>query len=281
MATLKPTNGLVPVTGVIDDEGPIGALSDPRTQLGPIARTVEDLTLLLSVLAGPDARDAGVAPVPPGDPTTVRVETLRVAVHTADPLGTPTPETAATVAAAAQALASAGARVEEATPARRRPRPHPRGLALLRPRHDQPGPLPAPPPLGPVPGPAAGVDDRLGRHPHPGLRLPAPPHGATESPDLQHAVRRTTPWSLTGWPGTVVRRGTSPEGLPIGVQLVAAPRQDHLTLAVARHLESTLGGWQPPPDTLGTPGAPHHPAGAPDPDPPVPGPPVGERSPTR
>jgi amidase len=112
MATLKPTNGLVPVTGVIDDEGPIGALSDPRTQLGPIARTVEDLTLLLGVLAGPDARDAGVAPVPPGDPTTVRVETLRVAVHTADPLGTVTPETAATVAAAAQALASAGARVE-------------------------------------------------------------------------------------------------------------------------------------------------------------------------
>jgi amidase len=89
VATLKPTNGLVPVTGVIDDEGPIGALSDPRTQLGPIARTVEDLTLLLGVLAGPDARDAGVAPVPPGDPTTVRVETLRVAVHTADPLGTP------------------------------------------------------------------------------------------------------------------------------------------------------------------------------------------------
>ena len=30
VATLKPTNGLVPVTGVLDDDGPIGALSDPR-----------------------------------------------------------------------------------------------------------------------------------------------------------------------------------------------------------------------------------------------------------
>jgi amidase len=187
-----------------------------------------------------------------------------VAVRTADPLGTRTPETAATVAAAAQALASAGARVEEATPPGD-------GHALTLEVWRSYGPgmtsqalyqlLPAPPPLGPVPGPAAGVDDRLGRHPHPGLRLPRPTPGATESPDLQHAVRWTTPWSLTGWPGTVVRCGTSPEGLPIGVQLVAAPWQDHLTLAVARHLESTLGGWQPPPDTLGTPGAPHPPGG--------------------
>jgi amidase len=95
----------------------------------------------------------------------------------------------------------------------------------------------------------------------PAFDCPAPPHGATESPDLQHAVRWTTPWSVTGWPGTVVRCGTSPEGLPIGVQLVAAPWQDHLTLAVARHLESTVGRWQPPPDTLGTPGAPHPPGG--------------------
>ncbi|MFL5879377.1 MAG: hypothetical protein ACJ782_04645 [Actinomycetota bacterium] len=36
------------------------------------------------------------------------------------------------------------------------------------------------------------------------------------------------------------------------------------------------------PDALGIRrGAPTHPAGASDPDPPVPGPPVGERSPTR
>ncbi|HSO55020.1 MAG TPA: amidase family protein, partial [Actinomycetes bacterium] len=76
VATLKPTNGLVPVTGVVDDEGPIGALSDPRTQPGPLARSVEDLRLLLGVLAGPDARDAGVVPVPLGDPAAVRVEGL-------------------------------------------------------------------------------------------------------------------------------------------------------------------------------------------------------------
>jgi len=116
VATLKPTNGLVPVTGVLDDDGPIGALSDPRTQPGPIARSVQDLTLLLGVLAGPDGRDGGVAPVPPGDPAAVRVEGLRVAVHTGAGSPGPTPETTATVTAAAEALASAGAAVEKARP---------------------------------------------------------------------------------------------------------------------------------------------------------------------
>ena len=53
MCALKPTSGLVPVSGVIDDEGPIGAISDPRTQIGAFARSVEDLVAMLDVLAGP------------------------------------------------------------------------------------------------------------------------------------------------------------------------------------------------------------------------------------
>jgi len=45
----------------------------------------------------------------------------------------------------------------------------------------------------------------------------------------------------------VVRCGTSGEGLPIGVQIVARPWQDATALAVAGHLESVFGGWRPPP----------------------------------
>jgi amidase len=45
----------------------------------------------------------------------------------------------------------------------------------------------------------------------------------------------------------VVRAGTSPEGLPIGVQLIARPWHDHVALAAARHLQRALGGWRPPP----------------------------------
>jgi amidase len=45
----------------------------------------------------------------------------------------------------------------------------------------------------------------------------------------------------------VVRGGTSPEGLPIGVQLVARPWREDVALAVAQSLEGALGGWQRPP----------------------------------
>jgi amidase len=54
-------------------------------------------------------------------------------------------------------------------------------------------------------------------------------------------------YNLTGWPGVVVRGGTSPEGLPIGVQLVARPWREDVALAVAQYLEEALGGWQRPP----------------------------------
>jgi amidase len=56
----------------------------------------------------------------------------------------------------------------------------------------------------------------------------------------------TIAYNLTGWPGAVVRAGTSPEGLPIGVQIVARPWREDLALAVARSIETALGGWQPP-----------------------------------
>ena len=57
----------------------------------------------------------------------------------------------------------------------------------------------------------------------------------------------TTPYSLTGWPAATVRAGSSPEGLPIGVQLVAHPWRDDVALAAAAEVEHALGGYQPPP----------------------------------
>jgi Asp-tRNA(Asn)/Glu-tRNA(Gln) amidotransferase A subunit family amidase len=47
-------------------------------------------------------------------------------------------------------------------------------------------------------------------------------------------------------PATSVPLGLGARGLPLGVQVVAAHGQDHLTIAVALALEEALGGWVPP-----------------------------------
>jgi amidase len=53
-------------------------------------------------------------------------------------------------------------------------------------------------------------------------------------------------YNLTGWPGVVIRAGTDESGLPIGIQILAAPfREDHC-LALAGFLESKLGAFSQP-----------------------------------
>jgi amidase len=53
--------------------------------------------------------------------------------------------------------------------------------------------------------------------------------------------------NLTGLPGVVVRGGSTDEGLPIGVQLLAPLWREDLALAAARVVEAASGGWQRPP----------------------------------
>lgn len=47
-------------------------------------------------------------------------------------------------------------------------------------------------------------------------------------------------------PVTQVPLGLNKDGLPLGVQVVGAHGNDHLTVAVALELERRFGGWQPP-----------------------------------
>jgi fatty acid amide hydrolase 2 len=47
-------------------------------------------------------------------------------------------------------------------------------------------------------------------------------------------------------PATQVPLGLGSEGLPLGVQIVAGPARDHLSIAVALELERAFGGWVPP-----------------------------------
>ncbi|XP_012227011.1 fatty-acid amide hydrolase 2-like [Linepithema humile] len=53
-------------------------------------------------------------------------------------------------------------------------------------------------------------------------------------------------FNVLGFPAIQVPMGLNRDGLPIGVQVIAAPYQDRLCLVVAKELESAFGGWTPP-----------------------------------
>ncbi|XP_054852806.1 fatty-acid amide hydrolase 2 [Eublepharis macularius] len=53
----------------------------------------------------------------------------------------------------------------------------------------------------------------------------------------------TAIFNILGLPVTQCPLGLSKDGLPLGIQVVAGLHNDHLTLAVARHLEKEFGGW--------------------------------------
>jgi amidase len=105
VAGIKPTQGLVPRTGHIID---YGGYSDPMQQIGPLARRVEDLALLLPILAGPDNLDAAIAPVPIGDYRKVDLRALRVAWYVSNGQMDPTVEIAKGVSDCVSYLTAAG-----------------------------------------------------------------------------------------------------------------------------------------------------------------------------
>jgi amidase len=73
---------------------------------------------------------------------------------------------------------------------------------------------------------------------------PAPLHG--ELAGASDRTGYTNVHNLTGWPAATVRCGTSRDGLPIGVQVVARPWEDDVALAAAGELERALGGYVAP-----------------------------------
>ena len=79
---------------------------------------------------------------------------------------------------------------------------------------------------------------------HPAQLSVAPPHRRTYGRPWI-----TTPaavFNVAGVPVTEVPLGLSASGLPVGVQVAAAPGSDHLSIAIALELEAVFGGWVPP-----------------------------------
>jgi amidase len=236
IATLKPTAGLVPSTGAY---GLPGGLSDPRSQVGPMARYISDLELALPVMAGPDGFDSAVVPVPLAK-RTPSLDGLRVAWYADDGMFKPTPAIATTVRSASKALAEAGCSITEEKPPGLN-EAHAVTLAYWGRRHmsqerfykrwDSYRSL--------MLQFMSGFDLILS----PVAPEVAPPYRTKLAGE--HQFSYTIPYSLTGNPCVVVRAGTSPEGLPIGVQIVARHWHDDVALRAGRAIERALGGWRP------------------------------------
>jgi len=239
---LKPTSGLVPLTGHFPR---ITAMHDPRTVIGPLARCVEDLELALSVLTGPDGVDASVVPVPLRPSATVAVDTLRVAVFDRFGSVVPHPGVVAALQAVREALTTLVGRVTEAVPPRIAEaraiteaywaRPASASLSEWR-------------PVGAFRLSGEQVErslfewDRLRRAMTAFLTqfdvvvCPAAPRAAPALTELDDYAY-TLPFSLTGNPVVTVPVARDAAGLPVAVQVVTRCFEDHVALAVAAALE--------------------------------------------
>jgi len=271
IAGIKPTSGRVPRTGHWPDyRGILG----PFTQLGPMARRVDDLALLLPLIAGPDDEDPQVPPVPMPDLTRLDVRGLRVVAFTDNGLRTPTTATVAAVEAAIIALADTGAVVVREVPP---------GLAeawrtwdaMIRAdgwawlqrliagagtsgmgSYELRGWLTSSTALD---GPALTELIERADAVRAAFRRWMADVDAIVCPVMPQAAIRhgesTADWfgdtysdvhNLTGLPAVVVRGGSTDDGLPIGVQLLARHWHEDVALAAARVVEAASGGWQRP-----------------------------------
>ena len=271
IAGLKPTSGRVPRTGHIIPYG-LGA-RDSLTQIGPIARYVDDLTLALPIISGPDWKDPAIVAMPLLDPGAVNLKMLKIAFYSDNGVVAPTAETTAVVHNAAKALAAMGVSVTEDLPNALQKSADlyekldaADGRTWVRRLLDKAGTREVSPVVAQSLDSAKAVSSAdfseimeeldafrstmLGfMQSYDAIICPigafaALPHGMSR--DSGDDFSNTIAYNLTGWPGAVVRGGTSPEGLPIGVQVVARPWREDVALALAKYLESALGGWQPP-----------------------------------
>jgi amidase len=112
----KPSFGVVSQRGYLDHVG--GGLIDADINVfGPLARSAEDLDLLLGVLAGPDAEESRAWSLRLPGPRYPRLADYSVGLWLDDPACEVDSEIVDVLSSAADALAAAGARISKSRPA--------------------------------------------------------------------------------------------------------------------------------------------------------------------
>ncbi len=278
---LKPTPGRIPATGHFPvSAGPFALIG----AVGPMARTVADLKVLFEAVRGPDVGDTSAAPVPLRWPGEDEVRKLRIGYFEDDGRTPVTPDIRAAVRTAADALRHAGFQVEQFQPQHLEEARQlwlkyfvVAGGMLLRPmfdgRESDLSPLlkqflewsAAEPPLTAEALLKAWLErDTLRAQFFPQMEdypillcppaaIPAFRHGERSWRVEGKTVHYLDAWSfaeffnLLGNPAAVVPVSRSPEGLPIGVQIVGRPWAEEQVLCVAAKVEQQCGAWKVPP----------------------------------
>ncbi|MDD5161389.1 MAG: amidase [Candidatus Rickettsiella isopodorum] len=271
---LKPTRGLIPNSGNVPSDG--RGLLRPLTTYGPMARFVDDIVLSLPLLTGPDNADPDVVPISIRTPF-INCKNLRIVFYSDNGIASPDKATLQTINQVVHVLQGEVRQIEYQCP------PHLKELYTLI---TETFILGGDKGLGfknllnhlGINKPSYLVKEFLAiarqcefsiTELHQRLRridqlrislekfffpydviicpvaaTPAKLHGHSfiEGHDFSYL----NIYNLTGWPVLTVRCGYSPEGLPIGIQIVAKPWHDDVTLMIGQKLETLLGGWQKP-----------------------------------
>jgi amidase len=271
---IRPTAGRVPETGLWPSTRATGMFD--LSCVGPMGRYVEDLELLLGVIAGADGVDplAPPVPVPSFGPSDAP---LRVGFYTDDPHTVPTAATVEAVKRAAEAIGEGSVEEIAAPPAADAndvvfgaigadggshikeiagDGPHTARFqdfldnALPR---EVPSAVEFEAQMRRLFTLRAAIRAHLAPYdivvcpvaPGPApLHNEAPAEGEGAKADGYSWLNYASTYSVAGLPVAVVPAGEE-SGLPLGVQIVANPFRDDVALAAARRVESALGGFRP------------------------------------
>lgn len=268
---IKPTTGRVPCTG---NALPTSGLLAPLTQVGPMGRFVDDLAYLLPIISGPDLMDHATVACELKDYREVDLKSLKIGFHSDNGIKTPSAEITDNLNQVIDLFRDHGWNPQEVRPTgiemanfiTTRLFAADGGLMVENLLDDSrteevtayiQNYLAA--------QQASSIDNRdfaqlisLWHNyqssmleyfiSHDVLICPvnadvAVPHNTTD--DLS-GYTYTSAFNLTGWPGAVVRTGTSPTGLPIGTQIISSPFREDIALAVAHWLEHHSGEFPGP-----------------------------------